>query len=214
MILGSPEFEVLILYTSASFVMNYSYTYICFGQIQYRSFMEDAQGNDKHFSLVIRNNYKTVHSTNTADALQWRQMIVKCGVSNYRPIECLFSSSFRLTAKKHERSALLPFVRGIHRWPVDSPHKGTATQKMFPFDDVIVGYPQLDQVNLLRVHSLIYAILAMQYRVILGSAIIRLFCNPCFDTETAQQTKHLVAFPIDGRPRPRPMTKDVTYVTM
>ena len=30
------------------------------------------------------------------------------------------------------------FVRGIHRWPVDSPHKGPVTQKMFPFDDVIM----------------------------------------------------------------------------
>ena len=29
-----------------------------------------------------------------------------------------------------------PFVRGIHRWPVNSPHKRPVTQKMFPFDDV------------------------------------------------------------------------------
>ena len=26
----------------------------------------------------------------------------------------------------------------IHRWPVDSPHKGPVTRKMFPFDDVIM----------------------------------------------------------------------------
>ena len=31
----------------------------------------------------------------------------------------------------------LAFVRGIHRWPVNSPHKGPVTQNMFPFDDVI-----------------------------------------------------------------------------
>ena len=29
-------------------------------------------------------------------------------------------------------------VRGIHRWPVYSPHKGPVTWKMFPFDDVIM----------------------------------------------------------------------------
>ena len=29
-------------------------------------------------------------------------------------------------------------VRGIHRSPVNSPHKGPVTRKMFPFDDVIV----------------------------------------------------------------------------
>ena len=30
-------------------------------------------------------------------------------------------------------------MRGIHRWPVDSPHKGPVTRKMFPFDDVIMS---------------------------------------------------------------------------
>ena len=40
--------------------------------------------------------------------------------------------------RKHQRSASLAFVRGIHRWPVNSPHKGHVTRKMFPFDDVIM----------------------------------------------------------------------------
>ena len=40
--------------------------------------------------------------------------------------------------RKHQSSASLAFVRGIHRWPVNSPHKGLVTRKMFPFDDVIV----------------------------------------------------------------------------
>ena len=38
--------------------------------------------------------------------------------------------------RKHQSSASLAFVRGIHRWPVNSPHEGPVTQKMFPFDDV------------------------------------------------------------------------------
>ena len=37
---------------------------------------------------------------------------------------------------KHQCSALLAFVRGIHRWPVNSPYKGLVTRKMFSFDDV------------------------------------------------------------------------------
>ena len=40
--------------------------------------------------------------------------------------------------RNHQSSAWLAFVRGNHRWPVDSPHKGTVTRKMFPFDDVIL----------------------------------------------------------------------------
>ena len=40
--------------------------------------------------------------------------------------------------RKHQSSASLAFVRGIHRWPVNSPHKWPVTQKVFPFDDVIM----------------------------------------------------------------------------
>ena len=40
--------------------------------------------------------------------------------------------------RKHESSASLAFVWGIHRWPVNSPHKRPVTRKMFPFDDVIM----------------------------------------------------------------------------
>ena len=40
--------------------------------------------------------------------------------------------------RKHESSASLAFVQGIHRWPVNSPHKWPVTRKMFPFDDVIM----------------------------------------------------------------------------
>ena len=40
--------------------------------------------------------------------------------------------------RKHQSSASLAFVRGIHRWPVNSPHKGPVTRKIFPFGDVIM----------------------------------------------------------------------------
>ena len=39
--------------------------------------------------------------------------------------------------RKHEGCASLAFVRGIHRRPVNSPHKGPVTRKMVPFDDVV-----------------------------------------------------------------------------
>ena len=38
----------------------------------------------------------------------------------------------------HQSSASLAFVWGIHWGPVNSPHKGLVTGKMFPFDDVII----------------------------------------------------------------------------
>ena len=39
--------------------------------------------------------------------------------------------------EKHQSSASLVFVRGIHRWPVNSPYKEPVMRKMLPFDDVI-----------------------------------------------------------------------------
>ena len=39
--------------------------------------------------------------------------------------------------RKHQSSASLAFVRGIHRWPVNSPHRWPVTRKMSPFDDSI-----------------------------------------------------------------------------
>ena len=40
--------------------------------------------------------------------------------------------------RKHQNSASLAFVRGIHRWPANYPHKGPVTRKIFPCDDVIM----------------------------------------------------------------------------
>ena len=39
---------------------------------------------------------------------------------------------------KHQSSASLAFVSGIHWWPVNSPRKGPVTWKMFPFYDIIM----------------------------------------------------------------------------
>ena len=39
---------------------------------------------------------------------------------------------------KYQNSRHWSFVKGIHRWPVDSPHKGPVTQKAVPFHDIIM----------------------------------------------------------------------------
>ena len=47
--------------------------------------------------------------------------------------------------RKHQSSASLAFVWGIHRGPVNSPHKWPVTRKMFLFDDVIMIDPTLSR---------------------------------------------------------------------
>ena len=63
-------------------------------------------------------------------SLQWRHDELD-GVTNYHD---RFTQLFihALIKEKHQSSASLAVVRGIHRWPVNSPHKGPVTRKMFP----------------------------------------------------------------------------------
>ena len=42
--------------------------------------------------------------------------------------------------RKHQSSASLAFVRGIHRWPVNSPPIWPVMRKMFLFNDVIMSW--------------------------------------------------------------------------
>ena len=42
--------------------------------------------------------------------------------------------------RKYQSSSSLAFVRGIHRWPMNSPHKWPIMRKRFQFDDVIMSY--------------------------------------------------------------------------
>ena len=57
--------------------------------------------------------------------------------------------------RKHQGSPSLAFVMRIHRWPVNSPHKGPVTRKIFPFDDVKLNLLKLndDKTELLVITS-------------------------------------------------------------
>ena len=48
---------------------------------------------------------------------------------------------------KHQSSAPLAFVRGIHRWPVNSLLKGPVTRKINPLDDVIMISPVFSRIT-------------------------------------------------------------------
>ena len=71
-------------------------------------------------------------------SLHWRHN-GRDSVSNHQPYYCLLNHLFkRRLNKKHQSFASPAFVWGIHRWSVNSPHKGPVTRKMFPSDDVIM----------------------------------------------------------------------------
>ena len=59
-------------------------------------------------------------------------------VSKHRPLDCLFNGYTDPTSKKHQSPHYWVFVRGIRRWPVNSPQKGPILWEKFPFDEVIM----------------------------------------------------------------------------
>ena len=62
------------------------------------------------------------------------------GVSNHQRLDCVYSTVCSgADQRKYQSSASLNFVRGIQ--PVNSPHKGSVTRKLLPFDDVIMRWP-------------------------------------------------------------------------
>ena len=74
-------------------------------------------------------------------ALHWRHNDYD-GVSNHQPCGCLLKRLFRRGSKKTSKLRVTGLCVGNSPGPVNSPHKGPVTRKMFPFDDVIMGkYP-------------------------------------------------------------------------
>ena len=65
-----------------------------------------------------------------ATTLKWRHN-GHDGVSNHKLHDCLLNRLFGRRSEKHQSPASLAFVRGIHRSPVNSPHKWLVTRKWF-----------------------------------------------------------------------------------
>ena len=73
--------------------------------------------------------------------MHYSYVIIRALASQITSRTIIYSTVYSSTDQiKHQSSASLSFVRGIHRWLVNSPHKGSVTRKMFPFDDVIMGF--------------------------------------------------------------------------
>ena len=70
-------------------------------------------------------------------ALHWRHND-HSGVSNHQPHDCLLNRLFRRRSKKTSKLRVTVLCAGNSPGPVNSPHKGPVTRKMFPFDDVIM----------------------------------------------------------------------------
>ena len=77
--------------------------------------------------------------TSMLHVIHYSHVIMGVMASQITSLTIVYSTVYSVTdQRKHQSSASLSFVRGIHRWPVNSPYKWPVTRKMFPFDDVIM----------------------------------------------------------------------------
>ena len=73
----------------------------------------------------------------------FNDVIMRAMASQITSLTIVYSTVYSgADQRKHQSSASLAFVRGIYRWPVNSPHKGPVTRKIFPFDSVIMNCKQ------------------------------------------------------------------------
>ena len=79
----------------------------------------------------------------TVDSPHKRRVIRKTFTCHDVTMVIYYLISVRTTGRRSEKTLKLRvtgLVWGIHRWPMNSPHKRPVTRKRFPFDDVTMYY--------------------------------------------------------------------------
>ena len=98
--------------------------------------------------LVIR-SFDILFVTSLNKSLLWRHNR-RNGVSNRQPYDCFLNRLSRRRSKKTSKRRVTGFF--VRNSPVNSTHKRPVSQKMFPFDGVIMSQWFLDIMKLLGRH--------------------------------------------------------------
>ena len=98
----------------------------------------------RYCSLALSHQFVLVISVDVSDhnsvwPSHYSNMIISAMVSQITSLTIVYPTVYsNADQRKHQSSTPLAFVMGIQWWPVNSPHKGPVTRKLFPFDDVIM----------------------------------------------------------------------------
>ena len=88
---------------------------------------------------VFYTYYRLLYILTSRLEIHYDDVIMSAIASHITSLTIVYSTVYPgAVQSKHQSSASLAFVWGIHRGPVNSPHKWPVTRKMFPFDDVIM----------------------------------------------------------------------------
>ena len=84
-------------------------------------------------------SFRIMVAVKPPQSLRWCQMTIMASRITGQSSVCSTVTSHWQQKRNIKGPCYSPFVRGIHQWPVDSPHKSTVTRKMLPFDYVTIG---------------------------------------------------------------------------
>ena len=106
----------------------------CINQIHFRYSSQPALElfNVSYRSLVLLQSMPTNYKRGTVSTTKFNSIDVIMGpmVSQIASLTIVYSTVYSSAdQRKHQSSASLAFVRGIRRWPVNSPHKWPVTRK-------------------------------------------------------------------------------------
>ena len=111
-----------------SFVFDFKFRYLFLRSNSHNVII--SEGYD-----LVPNKWQIIIWTN-----HYSDIIMSMMASQITSIFLVCSTICSGSKKKNQSSTSLAFLRGIHQWLVDSPHKGLVMQKMFPFDDAIIWW--------------------------------------------------------------------------
>ena len=92
------------------------------------------------YAMDFLRKFITWHCVSLVTLKHYSDVIMGAMAPQITSLAIVYSTVYSGTdQRKHQSSASLTFVRGIHRWPVNSPHKWPVTRKIFSYDDVIMN---------------------------------------------------------------------------
>ena len=127
-----------------------------------------------HVAMPLTINMWAGANVGHTEAIHYSDVIMSAMVSQIAAVSIVYSTVCSGANKsKYQTSASLTFVRGIHRWPVNSRHKGPVTRKMFPFDDAIMnmyGGANVGRIEATEYGCRVFAHITGNYCVVLACA--------------------------------------------
>ena len=118
----SAQIHISIVTGSHEFSLSYWGFYFCVGGVP----------------PIMKMDTNVCRSTFRARSIHYNDVTMSAMASQITSITLVYPTLY--SRHRSKKTSSLAFERGNHRWPVNSPHKGPVTRKMFPFDDVIMWY--------------------------------------------------------------------------